>query len=753
VASYIFPAGGQQGTTVKVRVGGLYLYRSCEFELLGSGVRASPRLQRMRTLWFEGPLLPLPESQQAEDYPQDMAGEVTVAPDAPAGPRRGRLWTAEGAASGLTFVVGELPELVEDEIDGDPVPVSVPLPITINGRIFPRGDVDVWSLTARKGQSVTAEVMAARIGSPLDSCLEALDSAGRVLAENDDAAGADSRLRFTAPADGTYAIRIRDVNGHGGQNYVYRLTITSDPILDCVYPLGGRRGGKVALRLSGQGVPAEPVEVVLPADAPASFAYRYHAAGRPSNAVILDMDDLPEYLETEPNDTPDRAQRVSLPAVVNGRIDRPGDMDVWSFSARKGRALVLDLRAARLASPLYGVLTLTDAAGKVLSTAEATTPRGDPSLTFTAPADGTYRVRVSDRFRSRGGDAFAYRLRIGPPPAPDFRLHFDTDAQTLRRGTQAKLRISVERLGGFAGPLALTLAGLPQGIKASNTTIATGQPAAEIAFDADKTGPIGACHLSVTGTATVAGKALTRTATLAGAALPPTDSVLLAVAMGAPFKVVGIYDLRLVPRGTVHRRRYRIERNGYDGPLEVRLADHQMRHLQGVTGPALTLSPGVNEFEYPVNLPPWMETGRTARACVMAVGVIKEGGKEHEVAYTSEAQNDQIIAVVETGLLGLECERTSVSVAPGRRVELPVRVRRSRGLAGSVTVELVLPGSVRDLSAERLTIPADQSGGVLKLRCGAAPGPFTLPVVVRATLATLTGPVTAEARLEVVAEK
>src|SRR5262249_2832229 len=83
VASYIFPAGGQRGTTVKVRVGGLYLYKSCAFELLGQGVEASQQLHRTRTLWFEGPRLPLPASQQAEDYPRDMAGEVRIAADAP----------------------------------------------------------------------------------------------------------------------------------------------------------------------------------------------------------------------------------------------------------------------------------------------------------------------------------------------------------------------------------------------------------------------------------------------------------------------------------------------------------------------------------------------------------------------------------------------------------------------------------------------------------------------------------------------
>ncbi len=69
--------------------------------------------------------------------------------------------------------------------------------------------------------------------------------------------------------------------------------------------------------------------------------------------------------------------------------------------------------------------------------------------------------------------------------------------------------------------------------------------------------------------------------------------MLLAVALKPPFKIVGAYDLRLAPRGSVFRRRYKIERNGFTGPLEVSLADHQMRHLQGVTGPTLTVPPDV----------------------------------------------------------------------------------------------------------------------------------------------------------------
>src|SRR5947209_11159824 len=63
VASYVFPAGGQRGTTVPVRVGGLFLHKECSWELLGPGVEADRVLERTATTWFEGPVLPLPESQ------------------------------------------------------------------------------------------------------------------------------------------------------------------------------------------------------------------------------------------------------------------------------------------------------------------------------------------------------------------------------------------------------------------------------------------------------------------------------------------------------------------------------------------------------------------------------------------------------------------------------------------------------------------------------------------------------------------
>ena len=81
--------------------------------------------------------------------------------------------------------------------------------------------------------------------------------------------------------------------------------------------------------------------------------------------------------------------------------------------------------------------------------------------------------------------------------------------------------------------------------------------------------------------------------------------------MPTPFKVKGTFELRYAPRGSVQQRRFRLERGGYNGPLEVRLADRQMRHLQGVTGATIAVPAGVDEFDFSITLPPWMELGCT----------------------------------------------------------------------------------------------------------------------------------------------
>ena len=50
--SYIFPAGGQRGTTVTFNVGGHYLHDQCSFQMIGPGVQARLTIKRAdHTTW------------------------------------------------------------------------------------------------------------------------------------------------------------------------------------------------------------------------------------------------------------------------------------------------------------------------------------------------------------------------------------------------------------------------------------------------------------------------------------------------------------------------------------------------------------------------------------------------------------------------------------------------------------------------------------------------------------------------------
>jgi hypothetical protein len=689
VASYIFPAGGRRGATVDVKVGGLNLNSRCGFEMLGLGVDADREFKRSGTRWFEGPMLPLPESQQVEDYPKDMAGRVRIAADAPLGLRAARLWTAQGASSGIAFVVGDLPEIIEQESDGQRAATNVTLPVTINGRIFPREDVDEWSFTAKKGEVINAEVLAGSFGSPLEPRLEVVDMNRRLIAESDARGGdVDGRLQFTVTADGEYRVRIFDARFQGGPQYVYRLSLT-------------------------RGAPAEPA------------------------------------------DTPKTDKPLALPATIRGRIAKPGQVDAWAVTMKKGQACDIDVKARRAHSSLLPLVVVRDAAGKEVARFDSALQNGDPALHVQAPADGNFTVNISERFRNRAGPTFRYEMTTAVSPTrPDFHLRIEpppgnppqpADMIAVGRGGKAKIVVSAQRLGDFKGPIDVFVDGLPAGVTAARAVLQGSSVDIPLAATADC--KIDASRLTVRGTAKIGEEVETRVATaslLKGSV--EVDSVLLAVTIPTPFVVKADYLLTQAPRGTVFSRHYKIERNGFTGPITVSLADRQARHLQGASGPTFVVPSEKSEFDYPLTMPPWMETGRTCRACIMAVGEVKDrDGRTHEVSFSSQEQNMQIIVVVEPGRLGLELGRTSLRAAPGGEATLAFTVQRGEGLSGPAKVE-VLPAA--GVSAEPVTVAGDKNDGVLRLRFAKErpPGAATI----RATIIDRGQPVVAEASVEIV---
>ena len=100
----------------------------------------------------------------------------------------------------------------------------------------------------------------------------------------------------------------------------------------------------------------------------------------------------------------------------------PGDWDVFRFEGHAGDAIVAEVYARRLDSPLDSVLKLTDADGKQLAFNDDHEDKGagldthyaDSYLTATLPADGAYYIHLGDAQHQGGPE---YRLPLAHQPA------------------------------------------------------------------------------------------------------------------------------------------------------------------------------------------------------------------------------------------------------------------------------------------------------------------------------------------------
>jgi len=96
----------------------------------------------------------------------------------------------------------------------------------IEGLIQQGQDVDVFRLAGKQGKRLVFEVLADRLGSPLDSLLTLYDADGRILATSDDHGDSrDARLETTIPRAGSYHLSLADAHDQGGPAFVYRLLV------------------------------------------------------------------------------------------------------------------------------------------------------------------------------------------------------------------------------------------------------------------------------------------------------------------------------------------------------------------------------------------------------------------------------------------------------------------------------------------------------------------------------------------------
>ncbi len=559
---YVCPAGGRQGTTFQVKLGGEFLDGATGVRVSGEGVEAKvlgqTRPLNMREIEaLRQRLRQLDKKQDKNDADRKEIADirkkltppavtptpalaevvtlqVNIDPKAAPGPRQLRLLANTGMSDPVVFVVGELPEVTQPKALVDPEAarpkapdVRVTLPAVLNSQIM-AGTVDRYRFAARGGQQLVFVVharalipyLADAVPGWFQAALTLFDANGHELAYSDHFHHQpDPVLAYKVPRDGEYVLEVKDALYRGREDFVYRIEAGELPFVTSIFPLGGPAKTRTTVALEGWNLPATSLTLEPATMKPGVLPLSVRKGDVSSNTFPFAVDTLPECMGLGEGHTPETAQPITLPTIVNGRITRPGVWDVYRFEGIQGQAVIAEVRARRLESPLDSVLKLTDAGGKVIAYNDDWEDRGlglhthyaDSFLQTKLPAKGTYYLYVGDA-QGQGSPAHAYRLRVSAPH-PDFELRVTPCSINARPGSTLAITVHALRKDGFAGPIDLALTYSPVDFALEGAKVPAKQDAVRVILHVPTTVRPKPINLVLEGRAVIDGKKVVHVAT------------------------------------------------------------------------------------------------------------------------------------------------------------------------------------------------------------------------------------------------
>ncbi|MBP85595.1 MAG: peptidase [Planctomycetaceae bacterium] len=380
---------------------------------------------------------------------EPAAGNVKVtmkiAADVRLGEHVAQVRTKTGLSDYRTFWVENLAVVEEVEPNSDfAAPQVIELNKVINGNVG-NEDVDYYVIEAKKGQRISAEIVAMRLSTALfDPYVAILDEKRFELSANDDTALAlqDAYASIVAPADGKYFIEVRESAYAAGNNY--RLHVGTFPRPTAVYPAGGKFGEETEVKFLGLPSGDLVQKVTLPAEEVTDFGvFAQDDGGIAPTGNNFRLFEHGNAFEAEPNNEIATASPVEFPLAFNGIIQDPGDIDCFKFTAKKGQQFEVECFARRIRSGLDPVMNLYKADGAGIAGNDDS--RGpDSYFRFNVPADGEYVIRVTDHL-GRGGPDLVYRIEF-QAITPKLSLSIPR----VERYGQYRQQIYVPRGGRFA---------------------------------------------------------------------------------------------------------------------------------------------------------------------------------------------------------------------------------------------------------------------------------------------------------------
>ena len=154
-------------------------------------------------------------------------------------------------------------------------------------------------------------------------------------------------------------------NGGGGANLygAYKAAFEGEGVkAEIVPPAKGWPAKDPKKPYTVPDVPAVTMRVTVAPDAPLGVReFRLATAHQGSSTIgLLVIGDEPETNEVEPNNDSEHAQAVTIPTIINGKIQAAEDVDCFKFSAAAGQSVTFAVQCARLEDKIHDLAPHAD---------------------------------------------------------------------------------------------------------------------------------------------------------------------------------------------------------------------------------------------------------------------------------------------------------------------------------------------------------------------------------------------------------
>ena len=422
---------------------------------------------------------------------------VRISDSAELGLHRLRLVTPQGLSDSLVFRVHRQPAIDETEQDHSSAEAAQWLkqrPVAVNGKIGAKGEVDYYQFEADAGEELLFEVYAGT--AAMDPTLALLAPTGSWLnperlarlAYSDEPVhfpgySSEPRLTYRFDKAGRYLLRVESFLGGGSADHVYQLRVSP---ADSVTPKTHRTRFRPAQTLTNRWeerdftreLPPDHMEVLWSrsVEPPAADDAESEAEDEPKKTNPVFRGAIP-VSRVDPGAEP---VEVTLPAMIEGAIERAGDIDLVRFEAKRGDRVALEIETADATVPDFnpflkvvdenGVEVFTNIHSNLNNNGGFIMKTVQPKTTFTFRRDGKFTLEIRDITTQVADDRFAYRVLLRPQVPHVGAVHIAQDHLNLNPGEVKKISIVTDQEEGFDGYIGLAAEGLPEGVRAMMAT-------------------------------------------------------------------------------------------------------------------------------------------------------------------------------------------------------------------------------------------------------------------------------------------